>query len=418
MVDHITTNFSTDTAQPDIQTVIDQWPNENGSIEGATSDAVPTELIYERNGKSYRWGFQIKETEPRIQRFKLDLNPDRGRSVSYLTLTYPDALAMSPDYSRKATDLTRDYLTKLHGHVLTILKSKLVEAVISTTSIHWILTVPAIWGDKAKADTKACAQAAGFGENIHMITEPEAAVTYALGALDPGMLKKDDTLVVCDAGGGTADLISYDIEEHKKNEPIGIREAASRTGDLCGSSFLNSIFRKFLEDRFKDDEDWDSDTMEDAMQRFEKKTKREFYGEDTDFIIPVPGLQDDTKKGVKRGKLRLTLKEMLAIFEPVVQPITVLVMNQIKATGKPVKAVLLVGGFGQSPYLKRMIQNVVGPKIEVLQPAHGWTAVVRGALIRGLALTTNATGYSQSQLSSSQEEFWSVHEHRLRSHEA
>jgi hypothetical protein len=57
---------------------------------------------------------------------------------------------------------------------------------------------------------------------------------------------------------------------------------------------------------------------------------------------------------------------------------------QIKLTGD-VKAVLLVGGFDQSPYLRESIRRVAGGGIQVIQPAKGWTAVVRGALIKGLA---------------------------------
>lgn len=43
-----------------------------------------------------------------------------------------------------------------------------------------IITVPAVWSDKAKADTLQCAHRAGLGDldKIRMITEPEAAAVY------------------------------------------------------------------------------------------------------------------------------------------------------------------------------------------------------------------------------------------------
>ena len=260
-------------------------------------------------------------------------------------MNYQDAQTLPPDYSRKATDLTRDYLKKLHDHIISVLKSKLGEAVLATIPVEYVLTVPAIWQDKAKDATRTAAKAAGFGDKIHMISEPEAAITYALDTMDVGIFKTGDTFVCCDAGGGTADLISYTIEGFE-GKIVKIKEAASGTGDLCGSSFLNARFRKFMIDRFGEDEDWDNDTLEDALQRFEKITKREFHGEQAEFVIPVPGLADDATKRVKRGKLRLTLDEMTSIFEPVILPITTLVSAQIKATKGKVKAVLLVGGFG------------------------------------------------------------------------
>ncbi|KAL8882650.1 MAG: hypothetical protein Q9198_000385 [Flavoplaca austrocitrina] len=47
---------------------------------------------------------------------------------------------------------------------------------------------------------------------------------------------------------------------------------------------------------------------------------------------------------------------------------------------------LLVGGFGENGYLCKRLQQAMAPEgIEVLKSPYGWTAVVRGALIKGLA---------------------------------
>ncbi len=62
-----------------------------------------------------------------------------------------------------------------------------------------------------------------------------------------------------------------------------------------------------------------------------------------------------------------------------------LVLDQIRSTNKEVKAVLLVGGFGGSQYLFQRLRETVPRKTVVLQPGYGWSAVVQGALLRGLA---------------------------------
>jgi molecular chaperone DnaK (HSP70) len=51
---------------------------------------------------------------------------------------------------------------------------------VESTPMETILTVPAVWSDKAKSDTLQCAHQAGFGEmdKIRLITEPEAAAVY------------------------------------------------------------------------------------------------------------------------------------------------------------------------------------------------------------------------------------------------
>lgn len=263
-----------------------------------------------------------------------------------------------------------------------VLKTKVGEGVIESTTIEYIITVPAIWSDAAKYRTRACAKRAGMGGDLQMISEPEAAVIYALDAMDPENLRAGDKFVLCDAGGGTVDLISYTIDELKP--VVKISEAAAGSGAACGSTFLNRIFRKYLETNFSDNDGWDEDTLEGALDRFETTTKRKFNGEQDDIVIPVPGLSNDKSKGVLRGKLTLSASTLRGIFEPIVTTITALVMAQIKATGD-VKAVLLVGGFGQSPYLRESIRKVVGSSIQVMQPARGWTAVVRGALIKALS---------------------------------
>ena len=81
----------------------------------------------------------------------------------------------------------------------------------------------------------------------------------------------------------------------------------------------------------------------------------------------------------------MTGNQVKAIFDPVVDEVVALVRGQIAATQKKVKAVLMVGGFGQSAYLRETIRASIDPAIEVMQPPNGWTAVVRGALMKGLS---------------------------------
>jgi phosphoribosylformylglycinamidine (FGAM) synthase-like amidotransferase family enzyme len=69
----------------------------------------------------------------------------------------------------------------------------------------------------------------------------------------------------------------------------------------------------------------------------------------------------------RAGKLRLSNREVRAIFDPVVNEVVSLVKSQIKATRRDVKAVLMVGGFGQNAYLKERITVSINRNIEVIQ---------------------------------------------------
>lgn len=232
--------------------------------------------------------------------------------------------------------------------------------------------------------TLSCAKEAGFGEpsQIHIVSEPEAAAIHALKASSPHGIEVGDTIVICDAGGGTVDLITFTVTQLKPH--LRLKEQAPGTGALCGSTFLNRRFEGFLKERLSSIEEWEHDTLEEAMGRFELVAKRTFAGNpDEDFMIPVPGLADNKEKGIRRGRLRVTGKEMIDIFQPVLQEVRDLVRGQVNASRTKVKAIFLVGGFGQNPYLRKTLLESF-PGIRVLAPVDGWTAVVRGALTKAV----------------------------------
>ena len=82
----------------------------------------------------------------------------------------------------------------------------------------------------------------------------------------------------------------------------------------------------------------------------------------------VPGLQDNKELRIRKNKMTLAGTDVKAIFDPVVKEVINLVTGQIKATKRHVKAVILVGGFGQNAYLRDAIrEEVKSSGVEVLQ---------------------------------------------------
>lgn len=259
-----------------------------------------------------------------------------------------------------------------------------------STPLEFVVTVPAIWSDLAKDKTKqACQRASGISHTnvpIHLISEPEAAAIYALHGLDPHGLSVGDSFVICDAGGGTVDLISYTITSLR---PIlEVQEATPGTGELCGSTFLNMRFGKFLRQKIGKEEGFDDEVMAEAMEKFEKTIKRQFTMNappDETYSIPVPGLSNNKELGISRGRFALKASDLQVIFEPVIQKVIKLVQDQITSSNVPIRAVLLVGGFGASNYLKERLRNSIDRKIQIMQPPNAWLAVVQGAVMKGLA---------------------------------
>lgn len=82
----------------------------------------------------------------------------------------------------------------------------------------------------------------------------------------------------------------------------------------------------------------------------------------------------------------ITPAELRNIFEPVITKIIRLVEDQIKASGVAIRAVFLVGGFGDSTYLRQSLESAL-PETEIIQPRNSWLAVAYGAVMKGLEIS-------------------------------
>ncbi|UPK91428.1 hypothetical protein LCI18_002363 [Fusarium solani-melongenae] len=351
-----------DTTRPDVQHVVTSWPAVGSS---KSSPKVPTELRKVANG--WQWGFQIPESAKRSKYFKLKLD-DTGQ--------------ITKD-GESAQDLTKVYLSCLHAHFVTILEARLSPSVVRSTPMDFVVTVPAIWSPAAKQATERAAAMAGFcgHQRIMLISEPEAAALYTLKTLSPATLQVGRKFVVCDAGGGTVDLISYQVAQVGKLE---VNEVTEGTGGKCGSSMLNTRFRRHLK-QTHGEKYWTDERLIAALNEFES-FKKTFSPKGEPLTIKV-----ESSLGLRRSRYTMSQEDMKTkIFEPIVKDIVCLIKEQIKMAGDGVAAVIMVGGFGQSRYLKSRVREAISSKTEVLQPESGWTAVVKGAAIHGLSRYTPA----------------------------
>ncbi|KAF3906916.1 hypothetical protein AA313_de0202975 [Arthrobotrys entomopaga] len=108
-------------------------------------------------------------------------------------------------------------------------------------------------------------------DTLTLVSEPEAAAMYVLQAmgeknfsrisdpqLSPLSLPQGENFVICDAGGGTVDLISYEVVE--ASPKLKLKESAVGTGAKCGSSYIDEAFLKLLRQRigpsFDNEELW------------------------------------------------------------------------------------------------------------------------------------------------------------------
>lgn len=413
-------------ATPDDVDIIKTWPGGNG----ITSDKVPTEIAYDlpaaTNGASIsdatpeqnptavlprniRWGFQFKPEDARLRCIKLFL--DRNQKLPHFVSPL-DTAAQLRKCDRTVMDAVSDYLTKIYEHTMDTLTRRYGESFMKITPVDFVLTVPAVWSDAAKNATLQAAERAGMGKRheLQLISEPEAAAVYTLRAIQQNNLKVGDNFIVCDAGGGTVDLIAYRVTQLY---PLRVEESAVGTGGLCGSAFLNYRFEDHIRERlgierYTHMREKKPKTWMMGLRYFEEFVKRNFNEEEhSEVNVPFPGLPDDEEAGLDSGFLIMSAEQVKTIFDPVIKDVIDLVEGQVDAVkekGGVVSGIILVGGFGQSNYLysclkkhfnsappppyteqpKHEIANASQQSVEVMQPLYAWTAVVRGAVLRGV----------------------------------
>ncbi|KAK6501251.1 hypothetical protein TWF481_009092 [Arthrobotrys musiformis] len=392
------------------------------SWSGIIAPKTPTEIRYVP-GRDPLWGAEAGlATERRdaansaviYNRFKLLLDVRGGSGIyrrSWLGSSSPsEADNIRLPRGKSAMDVSADYLRLLYKALMGILRRRIPET-LDITPIHFIFTVPAIWGHQAQEATKWAAKSAGFCDrnfdSLSLVSEPEAAAMYVLKAMHEAnfsrnptqampSLKNGDTFVVCDAGGGTVDLISYEVEQVQPS--FVLKEVVTGSGAKCGSSYIDEGFtdllRKKIGPSFDDENIWSKKDIgrgSDLMNRFDS-IKRS-YGQSTNdvwyFRLPV-NVPDDEENGILRNELEFTAEELKELFDPVVRKTIELVKMQVAnilKCKKKVSAIFLVGGFGESPYLHQALMNwanTLATPIPVVNPRESWSAIMRGAIVREL----------------------------------
>lgn len=419
------------TGDPCKMKIIKSWPGENGSLE-----QVPSVLSYNtKDSRKYRWGFEVNPDTPNpISWFKLLLNENYPENIgnskpemrlnpttavindhnSEITeLDHLQTMVKTIPKGKKPVDLVADYLRALymqaHVAIRQAYPESFAEQIGKDTPIRYCLTVPAVWSDKAKDLTLQAAKEAGMkseNSSIRLISEPEAAAVHCLRTYQDTQdcLKVGDVYVIADCGGGTVDLISYEVTAIEPR--LQVKECVAGTGGLCGSTSLNRRFISFLKERLGSDlfKKTSPRALHGAIQHFDRYSKPMFFpsdpkdddfdDEDNTIYCPLQGVADDTTRSIHGGYLLITPDEMKKIFQPTFEEIVSLVQSQVaaaeKASEKAISGVLLVGGFGESKYLRHYleqnIKSVNDKPIPILQPVDAWTAIVRGAVLDGVSL--------------------------------
>ncbi|KAI7875539.1 uncharacterized protein EV154DRAFT_526595 [Mucor mucedo] len=413
-----------------IKTIKENWPGGNLLKFGKT----PTLLMYDKKMKPKYWG-----EEARIQakhhknlnllgNFKLFLCPESLENF-YGHTNDLEELKEQGGFGDDEASKTEVHAVKVIASYLKLFKNHIIEHIVSKEmdesfsyftrskllkkyKMRYVITVPAMWNSSAR-DTMAQAaiEASIIKKNeinqLLIISEPEAAALFCEKRFTKYFKKVEETMdntnfIVCDAGGGTVDLVTFNLQLNKKDgdtpttDPM-ICQIGDGIGDTCGSTYLDVRFKNYLFEFYKKfgvNIDRENVPLDDVMRDFVTNHKPDFMPNlqgDTYYDINLPGrgiinFTGDSTYRMANGNKTLKMKNQdmkEEIFDPIVNRIFALIDDQFKQAEKiesTIDAILMVGGFSQSKYLQQRIKDQYKGVCHVSVPFEGVTAISHGAV--------------------------------------
>jgi hypothetical protein len=219
--------------------LVQTWPN--CSTGKASADQVPTVIQYNRRNGTTKWGYEVVNASSgspdALRWFKLLLQDESKPTGPYQKGTHTSdtlrtsAKALDSQLNRltlsgnttNSTAFSPPKKTPAHETALTLqdleiapvtvvsdflrlvrdVTKKSIDATygaafVRGSKMEYVLTIPAIWSDSAKARMVEAAESAGFGSHrtdFNLIGEPESAAVYAMKEIQANALKASIIIV-------------------------------------------------------------------------------------------------------------------------------------------------------------------------------------------------------------------------------
>ncbi|KAG5996744.1 hypothetical protein E4U52_005960 [Claviceps spartinae] len=288
---------------------------------GISAPKIPTVIEYsDEEPAGFRWGASANKTRGGIVAIKLLLDPEQDRP---LYLSANNTRKQLKSLPKKPVEIAADFIGAIYEHALGEISTTVPKAYMDICQKEFVLSVPAVWSDAAKNTTLKVTELAGI-KSVTVVKEPEAAALYSIKTLDFS-IEKSDAFVVCDAGGGTVDLISYEVMAVAPQ--LKVKELVPGTGGMAGSLGLNERFAESLP-RWRSSKAWSF-----AERQFDQEIKKAFNGElDEEYYVnfPMAELWDDKDSNLVSNTWKLTGHELRRIFEPLVVDIVKMIEYQVQ----------------------------------------------------------------------------------------
>ncbi|MEV6695377.1 hypothetical protein AB0M35_28315 [Micromonospora sp. NPDC051196] len=303
--------------------------------------------------------------------------------------------------------LISEYLRRLHAVAVADITK---NGIYRETDIRWCLTVPAMWSEKSMADMRLAAGKAGLptdSDKLLLVPEPDAAALFCniagIGGpegedAERGRLRVGSRFVVVDCGGGTVDLVTYQVGDDDTVEQICRPTGGPFGAEYTSRSFvLDTLGRCFGGDLKLNRLRKDHPAQVAALVSSWELLRNRRTIDDTDPIhLDLPSRLRDAlgrtarkalAKAQKGDDTRIVIPalEVRRHLDAVVDRIIDCVLAQLtESRAKPgagagSEIVFLVGGFAASPYLRQRLSAALKGTARLVVPQHPERAVLFGA---------------------------------------
>ncbi|CAE6493330.1 unnamed protein product [Rhizoctonia solani] len=384
---------------------VTSWP---GQEVGHTTSKVPTLVWYDADKRAVSFGAEALSPKAEedaedngwqlAKHFKSHLHPESMRNEHGLNLDpLPNGISLLRVYS--------DFLGYLIRHTQPFFEDRVMNGrelwQKYRPKIEFCIAHPNGWGIREQAFLRTAATNAGLVTNataascLRFVTEDEALIHFCIydsnlgSRLWPGM-----NFVVCDAGRLTVKTTTYRVNSTRF--PLELEEARASACVQAGAIFVNAAAEQFIQRTLREAglrEEEVQDYTKRGIQDFENSLKRRFSGgTETKNIQVGMSRVNHPRIGIRRGLMALEGTKVRQFFDICVNEITASVDQQLQ--GLDVSHILLVGEFGESPYLRSVFKSRYEPRgcqITITNDSSS-KAVADGAIIWSTA--SNVSGPS------------------------
>ncbi|KIW72501.1 hypothetical protein PV04_00686 [Phialophora macrospora] len=372
------------------QPLYKDWP---GSEPDEVHHKIPTLLVYELKGhgrerRSYSmteklssWGLLALEENERYSPHKI--------SREFFKLFLDDRVLLS-QRAEHIGDVThedvqrwfQDYLHQLYQHIESSFKGSRPE--LWEGMVRFVFSVPTTWDPEVVACFKAVIKKAGFADGRVPGHTAEVTLTEAQAAAVETVrerrsaLEQGDIILVCDAGGGTADITLLEVAS-ATDEPLQLDQLDRVYGVPAGSVFIDRDFEDYVAQKLEIINKSHPGLVSDirtvahavAANRKFQLNKRSLSGThkrlNVSFRVPIDVLPRDFSSeaaDVERGCLIFDPERMAALFDKRLEKIYKILdsqfqsMEQLDRTkGRSVRHIVLTGGLGSNVYVKDKLEE-------------------------------------------------------------